>query len=99
MRVTNEGLKALTVESEQIELQVIGTKPSMQCAPFEAPNHNPECKVKHLLLRYAYTMPAYKDKVPALPNWHVLQHSNPKYSPDSKTTLSMRGLKEWGFVR
>lgn len=91
MEITNKALKFLTAETEQEELSALGTAPALKCNPFTAPNHDPECKRNHLVLRFAYNMCGFD-------NWHVLKHQNPKYTPECTTTLSMRGLREWGFI-
>lgn len=88
MKITNQGLKALTVPEEQKEIEVVEIKESL----FSAPNHDPNCKADHLLLRYAFSM-----SVPdqgRIPFWHVLSAGRSFHS-----TLSMMGLHDWGLIR
>lgn len=77
----------ITVEAERKEVDVVlnGQKNG-----FTMPNHNPDCTTKHLLLRFAYWQKGY-GTVPDLPYFHVMS--------DFETTLSIEGLKNWGYIK
>jgi hypothetical protein len=83
---SNLGLLALTTEDEFKEVSAVGQ--------FTAPNHDPNCKTDHLVLKFAYQMMGFL-------NWHVIRHSASKKAPTFKfaqSTLSMEGLKDWGLI-
>lgn len=73
------------------ELAPLAT-PTKEASKFSMPNHDPNCKCEHLLLRYAF-----QQKWPGFPSvnyWHVMSEGRSKHS-----TLSIEGLKEWGLMK
>lgn len=60
---------------------------------FTAPNHDPNCKRQHLLLRYAFIQRGF-GFTPDAHFWHVLTPG-----PSFHSTLSIKGLHDWGLIR
>lgn len=96
--LANQGLVALTTEDERqeinsVEFGVVAIQANNHSVVngFTMPNHNPACKEKHLLLRFAHWQRMY-GILPDQPMFHVMSHG-------PQTTLSMAGLKDWGFIR
>lgn len=82
--LNNPGLIALTVVDEQKEIAAVNG--------FTMPNHNPECKHKHLLLRFAHMQRGYGHIKPVL-MFHVMNPGN-----HFETTLSMDGVRRWKLI-
>ena len=76
-------LESLSTQEEIAEVRAVGK--------FSAPNHDPECTRKHLVLRYAFQQKFAGH--PPIIMWHVISAGRSHHS-----TLSMEGLKEWGLL-